>query len=178
MRRIASKKMNGGRDICLEIGTSGDQHEPFPALERRAPSPGPTPFVQTVFPPFSTGAAPDTALMAARPPVPSSNRSMNAHRQSSIRGGSLRAAPVLSGTEMLISRLDLATTKEQLIEHLKSRGFGQCDVEALEPKHESYASFRVKTSNKFKSFRMSNIWPECVYVRKFYRAKRSNTNHA
>ena len=160
-------------------GTSGDRDEPFPALEFRAPSPGPTPFVQTVFPPSSTAAAPDMALMAARPPVSSSKGSMNAHRQSSIRGGSLRAAPVPSGTEMFISRLDPATTKEQLIEHLKSQGFGQCDVEALETKHESYASFRVKiSSNKFKSFRMSNMWSEGVYVRKFYRAKSSNANHA
>ena len=31
-------------------GTNGNQDEPLPALERRAPSPGPTPFVQTVFP--------------------------------------------------------------------------------------------------------------------------------
>ena len=160
-------------------GTSCDQDEPFPALERRAPSPGPTPFVQTVFPPSCTAAAPDMALMAARPRVPSSNGTMNAHRQSSIRGGSLRAALVPSGTEMFISKLDPATTKEQLIEHLKSRGFGQCDVEALETKHESCASFRVKIpSNKFTSFRMSNLWPECVYVRKFYRAKSSNTNNA
>ena len=161
-------------------GTSDDQDEPFPALERRAPSPGPTPFVQTVFSPSSTAVAPDMALIAAaKPPVPSSNRSMNAHRQSSIRGGSLRAAPVPSGTEMFLSSLDPATTKEQLFEHLKSRGFGQCDVEALETKHESYASFRVNIpSNKFKSFRMSYMWPEGVYVRNFYRAKSSNTNNA
>ena len=96
----------GGADTDIKMtcsagtqeGTSDDQDEPFPALERRAPSPGPTPFVQTVFPPSSTAGAPDMALMAARPPVPSSNRSMNAHRQSNIRGGSLRAAPVPSGT--------------------------------------------------------------------------------
>ena len=162
-------------------GTSGDQDEPFPALERRAPSPGPTPFVQTVFPPSSTAAAPDMALMAAarNPPCPALMGQWMHTRLSSIRAGSLRAAPVPSGTEMFRSRLDPATTKEQLIEYLKSRGFGQCDVEAFETKHEGYASFRVKIPfNKFKSFRKSIMWPEGVYVRKFYRANSSNTNNA
>ena len=82
--------------------------------------------------------------------MPSSNGSMNSHRKSSIRAGRLLAAAVPSGTEMFIYRLDPATTKEQLIEHLKPGGFGQRDFEALETKHESYASFRVKiVSNKF-----------------------------
>ena len=104
---------------------------------------------------------------------------MNTHRQSSIKGGGgLRAAPVPSGTEMSIFRLDPATTKEQLIEHLKSRGFGQCDVEALETKHESSASFRVKIPfNTPKSFCMSDVAQMCIRAQ-IYRAQSKNTNNA
>ena len=97
-------------------------------------------------------------------------------RRDLLRG--LRAAaPVVSGIDMFISRLDPTTTEDQLIRHLQTRGFGQCAVEALVTKHGSYASFKVKIPvKKFKSFRMPSMWPEGVYVHKFYRAKSTTNN--
>ena len=113
--------------------------------------------------------------MAARPVEHNTAVPTHVNGHSTLRGGGLRAAaPVVSDIDMFISRLDPTTTEDQLIRHLQTRGFGQCAVGALVTKHDSYASFKVKIPvKKFKSFRMPSMWPECVYVRKFYRLKSS-----
>ena len=157
---------------------SGQHDESFPALESRVPSPGTSPFVQTVFPPASTMSSPGAVPMAARLVEHNTAVLTHVNGHSTPRGGGLRAAtPVLSGIDMFISRLDPTTTEDQLIRHLQTRGFWHCAVETLVTKRDSYALFKVKIPvKKFKSFRMPSMWPEGVYVRKFYRAKSTTNN--
>ena len=76
---------------------------------------------------------------------------------------------------MFVSRLDPNTTVNVIKNHLYEHSIVVSNVEALDTKHPSYSSFKITIpSNKFRIFRSTQVWPEGVYVRKFYGTRNAN----
>ena len=155
----------------------------FPALESKPPSPGPTPYVQTVVVPATQTAAarrpggtPASDSVGPGVGMPSGHGRVTAApaRGTTSRSG-LRAAPGAPNIDMFVSRLDPNTTVNVIKNHLYEHSIVVSNIEALDTKHPSYSSFKITIpSNKFRIFRSTQVWPEGVYVRKFYGTRNAN----
>ena len=76
---------------------------------------------------------------------------------------------------MFVSRLDPNTSETIIKNHLHEHSIEVSNVEALDTKHPSYSSFKITIpSSKFRLFRSTQVWPEGVYVRKFYDTRNAN----
>ena len=70
---------------------------------------------------------------------------------------------------MFVSRLDPNTTVNVIKNHMYEHSIMVWNVETLDTKHPNYNSLKITIpSNKFRIFRSTPVWPEGVYVEKFY----------
>ena len=69
----------------------------------------------------------------------------------------------ISTTDVFISRLDRFTTSMEIREHLNSLDIEVLQIDALETRHDSYTSFKVKViSSMFRRIMEPNMWPPRV----------------
>ena len=152
-RMVASSTPQCGGEI--QMNWVEDEQTPFAEVVKRRP--------------VSRGDAGDCPSNA--PPHPRSPRG-NAvtHNGARVKRIGLRAAPPrVSTTDVFISRLDRFTTSMEIREHLNSLDIEVLQIDALETRHDSYTSFKVKViSSMFRRIMEPNMWPPRVYVRKYY----------
>ena len=164
---------------------NSEEDEPdFPPLESKPPSPGPTPYVQAVVVPTAQtaaavsrpGSTPVSGSLASGTGVSSSHGHVTVAPARGVTSCSgLRAAPGASHIDMFVSRLDPNTSETIIKNHLHEHSIEVSNVEALDTKHPSYSSFKITIpSSKFRLFRSTPVWPEGVYVRKFYGTRNAN----
>ena len=165
---VADAKDNNSNEISRDNADTSIDELDFQPLESRPHSHNVTPYEQQVFPVASNTRVKargtvEAVTMGTRP-----RPRFVADRDAISRSG-LKAAPRASRVHMFVSRLDSGTTSDQLKEHLSNHNIDVFCIEALETKHHSYASFKITIpSNKFMIFRSDQVWPEGIYVRKFY----------
>ena len=168
LNSVADSKDNNNDEISRDNADTSTDELDFQPLESRPHSHNVTPYEQQVSPVASNTRVKargtvEAVTMGTRP-----RPRVVADRGAISRSG-LKVALGASRVHMFVSRLDSGTTSDQLKEHLSNHNIDVFCIEALETKHHSYASFKITIpSNKFMIFRYDQVWPEGIYVRKFY----------